>query len=106
MKNTPSYLPTDLTEKFYTQSFYDKLNLNEWIVQNRPSTFIVKVHGIQCSAQVFSNDILVIDKSITAKHRDLAVVVYNYEFTVRRIIIENKHIYLEATNPYHLSIVD
>lgn len=87
--------------------FYEQIDLNEWIIKNPASTFFVRVQGnSMVNAGIRSNDILVIDKSITAKHRDIAVVAHNYEFTVRRIIIENEQIYLEATNPYNLTLIN
>lgn len=87
------------------EGFYEKIDLNEWIIKSRASTFFIRVQGDSMRyAGIFSNDILVIDRSITAKHRDIVVAVYNYEFTVRRIIIDEGQISLETANTNYSSI--
>ncbi len=87
------------------EDFYEKIDLNEWIIKNPASTFFVRVQGDSMrNVGIFSNDILVIDRSITAKHRDIVVAVFNYEFTVRRLIIDEGRISLEAADTHYSSI--
>ncbi len=81
------------------EDYYEKIDLNEWIIKNPTSTFFVRVQGDSMrKAGIFSKDILVIDRSITAKHRDIVVAVLNYEFTVRRLIVNEGQIFLESAN--------
>jgi DNA polymerase V len=79
----------------------DRIDLNKYLIKNPISTFFVKVDGSSMeNANIFKDDILVIDKSINPKNKDIVVAILNGEFTVKRLILknENKSIYLAAEN--------
>ena len=79
----------------------DRIDLNKYLIKNPISTFFVKVDGsLMEDANIFKDDILVIDKSITPKNRNIVVAILNGEFTVKRLLLknENKSIYLAAEN--------
>jgi DNA polymerase V len=85
----------------------DNLDLNDFLIKHPNSTFFVRVGGdSMVNAGIFDNDILVVDRSITAKNGDIVIAVYNRELTVKRLIIKNKQTYiLQPENPKFKPIV-
>lgn len=76
------------------------LDLNELVVQHPAATFYVKVQGHSMeNAGIFSGDILVVDRSLTARNKSIIVAVLDGEFTVKRLILEEGSVYLYAENP-------
>lgn len=77
-----------------------KLDINELVVQHPAATFFVKVEGdSMIEAGIFSGDILVVDRSIEAKSGKIVVAIVNGEFTVKRLKIDSKGVYLLPENP-------
>lgn len=61
------------------------LDLTELLVTNPPATFFLRVSGnSMIDAGIFEKDILVVDRSVQAKHGDIVVANVNSEFTVKR----------------------
>jgi len=61
------------------------LDLTELLVTNPPATFFLRVTGdSMIDAGIFEKDILVVDRSVIAKHGDVIVANVNSEFTVKR----------------------
>lgn len=82
-----------------------KLDLNEFLIKNPPSTFFVKVEGdSMIEANIFSGDILIVDRSLDASDKKIVIASLMGEFTVKRIRILNNEIFLEAENPKYPSI--
>ncbi len=50
------------------------------------------------NAGIFSGDILVVDRSLTAHHKTIIVAVLDGEFTVKRLILEESGITLFPEN--------
>lgn len=81
------------------------LDLNEHIVKNPPATFFVRVSGdSMINAGIFDEDILVVDRSLDAKTNDVIIAVLNSEFTVKRLKIEDKKVWLLPENTQYQSI--
>ena len=71
--------------------FRRRLNINDWVVQNKTATFFMRVEGQNMSAfQIHDGDILVIDRSLSPRPNCLAVVGVNGELIVRQLIREGK----------------
>lgn len=82
-----------------------KLDLNDFLIKNPPATFFVKVEGDSMKgAQISAGDILVVDRSIEPTDKKIVIAALMGEFTVKRIRIINKEIFLEAENPRYPSI--
>lgn len=76
------------------------LDLNELLVQNPQATFFVRVKGESMQdAGIFDGDLLVVEKGIRPKHRDIVVAVVDGEFTVKRWMSQDSFPYLQAENP-------
>lgn len=77
----------------------EKLDLGSYLVQNPASTFFVKVAGESMTgAGIFPDDLLIVDKSITATNGDVVVAAVNGEFTVKRLFISKNKIELRPEN--------
>ena len=62
------------------------LSLDQLLIKNQTSTFFARVEGdSMIGAGIFQNDMLVIDRSYTASHKDIVVALVNNEFTVKRL---------------------
>lgn len=76
-----------------------ELDLNELIVQHPAATFYVKVQGHSMQSEgIFSGDILVVDRSLTAYNKNIIIAVLDGEFTVKRLVKEENNIYLISEN--------
>lgn len=80
------------------------LDLNEYLIKNENSTFIVKANSLSMlDAGIDIDDPLVVDKSITAKSGDIVIALIDNEFTVKRLMIDKQFnpakIWLKAENP-------
>lgn len=84
--------------------FLDKsIDLNEHLIPHPAATFLVTVSGdSMIGAGIFPGDILIVDKSLESKHRDIVIAVIDNEFTVKRLIKSVKGNFLYPENPaYH-----
>ena len=81
------------------------LNLNDYLIPHPASTFFIRVDGDSMNgAGIFSGDLLIVDKALTASNGKIVVALLNGEFTVKRLILKNDDIILQAENPKYPSI--
>ncbi len=74
-----------------------KLDLNELCIQNPSATFFIRVEGDSMQgAGIYNGDMLIVDKSLTAKPRDIIVAVVDGEFLVKRLCQQGKTVFLAA----------
>jgi DNA polymerase V len=80
--------------------FIDKqLDLNEYLVKNPAATFFVKVSGdSMIDAGIFTDDILIIDRSIEPDDKKIIIAIVDGEFTVKRFCKKGSQIYLIPEN--------
>ena len=75
------------------------LNLHKYLVRHPAATFFVRAKGYSMEdAGISDGDLLVIDKSLNAKNKDIIIASVNGEFTVKRYITYKNCIYLRAEN--------
>ncbi len=78
----------------------NKLDLNTYLIDHPTATFFVKVSGdSMINAGIFSGDILIVDKSLEAKDKNIIIAIINGEFTVKRFRKKGNDIYLVPENP-------
>lgn len=76
-----------------------KLDLNRHLIKNPAATFFVRVTGdSMLNAGIHSGDLLVVDRSIEPKDKNVVIAVVNGELTVKRIRIRKKKLMLIAEN--------
>ena len=88
--------------KFYEEG---KLDLNKHLIRNPAATFVVRDTGdSMLKAGIHSGDLLVVDRSIEPRDKNVVIAVVNGELTVKRIRIrKNKRLTLEAENDAYQS---
>ena len=78
----------------------NQLSLDEFLVPNPNATFFVRATGDSMNgAGIFDGDLLIIDRSLDAKHNSIVLAIVDTEFTVKRLIKEDNAIILRPENP-------
>ncbi len=84
----------------------DKIDLTQTLIKNIEATFLVRVSGDSMQdANIASDDILIVDKSLLAKHGNIIIAVLNGEFTVKTLYNRNGIIKLVPANSAYPEIV-
>lgn len=82
-----------------------KLDLNDLLIQDPPSTFMVRVSGdSMIGAGISSGDVLVVDRSLTPAHGQIVLVIVDGEFTVKRLHRRGTRVALIPENPAYQPI--
>ena len=87
----------------------NRLNLNEYVIQNPRSTYFVKVSGdSMIGAGIFSGDILVVDRSLAVTDNRIVVAMIDGEFMVKRLRRHKGSMYLISENSHYppIEVVD
>ncbi len=75
------------------------LDLNELVTNNPQTTFYVRVSGDSMQdACIYEGDILVVDRSLRATHNAIVIALLNGEFTVKRLYLTSRHLFLLPAN--------
>ena len=78
----------------------ERLDLNKKLIKHPSATFFVRVEGESMrDAGIFKDDILIVDRSIDPIDGKIVIALINGEFTVKKIRIKGKQIFLQAENP-------
>lgn len=81
------------------------LDLNSYLVQNKPATFMFTVKGdSMMGAGICDGDKVVVDKALKPKHKDIVVAVVNDEYTIKRLYQLRGKTELQPENPYYQPI--
>lgn len=82
-----------------------RIDLNEHLIQNRESTFILRVKGwSMVDAGIHDGDELIVDRSLPASHGKVIVAVINGELTVKRLHQRAGIVQLLAANADYAAI--
>ncbi|WP_258067788.1 LexA family transcriptional regulator, partial [Rathayibacter sp. AY1D9] len=83
------------------QDYFDgSLDLNDHLIRDRTSTFIVRVSGeSMVGAGISDGDELVVDRSITPTHGSVVIAILDGELTVKRLELHPGRVVLRAENP-------
>lgn len=83
-----------------------RLDINDYLVKNPVSTFFFPVQGDSMEgAEIFEGDVLVVDKSVEARHGHVVVAFVNGERLVKRLYCRNGKVALVAENPKYPPLV-
>ncbi|MBQ6437954.1 translesion error-prone DNA polymerase V autoproteolytic subunit [bacterium] len=75
------------------------LSLDDYLVAHAPTTFLVRVAGeSMIEAGILPGDILVVDRSLTAKSGQIVVAVVDGDLTVKRLVKTANHVELRPEN--------
>lgn len=82
-----------------------KLDLNELLIGNKQATFFMRASGnAMTGAGIHDDDILIVDRSLTAAHRKIVVAALDGELLVRRLLRSGAGVTLTAENSDYASI--
>lgn len=83
----------------------DGLDLNDYLVRNKPATFMFTVKGdSMIGASIEEGDKVVVDRALTPKHEDIVVAVVDGEYTIKRLHKLQGQIELHPANPAYQPI--
>ena len=83
-----------------------RLDINEHLVRNKEATFLFKVKGDSMTgAGIYEGDMLLVDRSIEARHNHIVLAVLNNEFIVKRLHRRGGQIKLLAENPLYPCLI-
>ena len=88
-----------------TDYMENKLDLNEHLVKHRAATFIVKASGSSMiNAGIYSEDLLIVDRSLTPKNNHIVIASIFGDLTVKKIKKKGKSLFLIPANNDYQSI--
>ncbi len=82
------------------------VNLNSYLIPNPSKTFLVRATGeSMINVGIHSNDMLIVDRSVSPKNGQIVIAALNGELTVKRLAIESDgSIFLQPENDYFSAI--
>jgi len=84
----------------------DGLDLNDYLVRNKPASFMFTVKGdSMMNAGIVEGDKVIVDRSVNAKSKDIVVAVVNGEYTIKRLHKTASKVELRPENPAYQPIV-
>ena len=82
-----------------------RISLDKELVKNKEATFYARVSGNSMeNAGLSDGDLIVIDRSLNPENNKIAVCFLDGEFTVKRIVVEQKNLYLKPENKKYKKI--
>lgn len=82
----------------------NQLDLNRHLIRNPAATFFVRVSGdSMLGAGIHDGDLLIVDRSLDPKDKNVVIAAVNGELTVKRIRMRKKKIVLEPENVNYAS---
>ncbi|GAB6035142.1 LexA family protein [Galenea microaerophila] len=76
-----------------------QLDLNDYLIQNKEATFILKVQGDSMkNAGIMDGDLLIVDKSMEPTDGKIVIAALNGELTVKRLSIKSTGAWLVPEN--------
>ena len=88
-----------------TDYMENKLDLNEYLIKHPASTFIVKAKGPSMTdAGILSGDLLIVDRSITPKSKDIVIASIFGDLTVKKLQKKENLLFLLSANSDYPSI--
>ncbi|GAA0834177.1 translesion error-prone DNA polymerase V autoproteolytic subunit [Marinomonas arenicola] len=89
------------------QDFVERtLDLNEFCVSRPASTFYVRAQGdSMIEAGILSGDVLLVDKSLTARHGDIVIACIHGEMTVKTLELQPNVLLRPRNQAYKVIVI-
>ncbi len=83
-----------------------ELDIHDLVVPHPTSSYFMRVRGdSMIGVCIYSDNIFVIDRAITAAHNRIVVAKIGEEFTLKRLqLMKNRKIFLKLKDPKYLAI--
>ena len=76
----------------------NRIDLNTLLIRHPATTYLVEVEGdSMIDIGIYPSDILIVDRSLTACHKDVVIALIDEGFTAKQLIL-GEHIILRAHN--------
>ena len=80
-----------------TDYIEDDIDLNSHLITNAPATFIIRVQGkSMTNVSIYDGDLLIVDKSLSAKNFSTVIANVNEELVVKTLIKSKEANYLTS----------
>jgi len=77
----------------------ENIDLNEHLISNPFSTFFLRVKvDSMINVGIKDKDLIIVDKSLTARPGNIIIAMIDGEFTIKRLSIKNNELYLKSEN--------
>ena len=85
----------------------NNLSISELLIKNQLSTFLMKASGeSMIEAGINDGDVLVVDRSLEARSKDIVIAIFEGNLTVKRLIIKaDGSAILKSENPLYKNIL-
>ena len=81
------------------------LDLNDYLIKHPSATFYIYVKGdSMINDGIYNGDIMIVDRALSPKSKDVVIAVIDGEFTVKRMHKKNNKIYLQPSNTNYKTI--
>ena len=88
-----------------TDYVQNRIDLNALLIHSPTTTYLVEVEGdSMIDIGIYPNDILIVDRSISARNKDIVIALVDDGFTAKQLIL-GEHIILRAHNESYADIV-
>ena len=88
-----------------TDYVQNRIDLNTLLIHSPTTTYLVEVEGdSMIDMGIYPNDILIVDRSLSAKNKDIVIALVDDGFTAKQLIL-GEHIILRAHNKNYADIV-
>lgn len=77
------------------------IDLDDYVKRGTEPTYYLRCDGDSMEADVYSGDLLVVERSEIAESGDIIIAEINGEFTVKRLKREQRFMYLVPANPIY-----
>ncbi len=75
------------------------IDLNQHLIAHPASTFFLRVSGSSMNgAGINNNDLLIVDRSLDPRPKDIVVAILDGSFTLKRLALHQGELCLEAAN--------
>jgi len=81
------------------EELVDTISLDEFLIQNKDATFILKVSGdSMVDAGILEGDMVIVDRSVTPKSGDIVIAEVDGEWTIKYLVKTKTQTYLKPGN--------
>ncbi len=78
----------------------EQLNLHQHLIKHPSATFFVRVSGDSMTgAGIYSGDLLIVDRALNPRNRQVVVAVLQNQFTIKRLLLQQDCCILAAEHP-------
>jgi len=82
------------------EELFENISLEEWLIRNPTSTFLVKVYGeSMIEAGILPGDFVLVDRSLAPKNGDIVIAEVDGEWTMKYFRKQKGEILLVPANP-------